>query len=107
MRLGHQQRRTRSDAVAVKRLLCWQCFTLSLSLFSYFPGLFCGPKPTASLLVHLGTGRHAVYGHEEKLLGLDFAEQMVDVSEYGSKDLFLRYPEMSIWIVGMRTWSVL
>jgi hypothetical protein len=62
-----------------------------------------GPEPSRALLVHLGAGSHAVHSHEEELLGLDLAKEVLDVIEDGDKDLLVGDSIMRVVAVGVGT----
>ena len=80
------------DAVAVEFFRVWHigrhlaaiCHDLlleALDLGRFFVALFGGAEATRTLLVHLGTRRHAVYGHVEELARSHNGEYAVDELE--------------------------
>ncbi|KZT53276.1 hypothetical protein CALCODRAFT_56918 [Calocera cornea HHB12733] len=99
---GQWRERTRRDAVAVERLLVRELLSLPLRLLADLLRLLGAPKPPAALLVHLCARRHPINSHEEELLGLDLAEEEVDVGEDGGVHLLLRQPEVGVPIVRVR-----
>lgn len=100
MVVGH----TWGDTVAVKGLLLWKFLPLPLCFLSDFPSFLGGTETSASLLVHLRSGRDAINSHEEELLWFNLAEKMVYIRKNGGKYLLLRHAEMSVAIVRMRTY---
>ena len=60
------------------------------------------PEPPTPLLVHLGSGGHAIHCHEEHLLGRNDPEENLDVVEDVIENLLLCDSEHGIAIVGMR-----
>ena len=81
---------TRCNTITVKSFLVRQLLSISYSLFPNILRLLCGPEAATALLIHLRTGCHAIDGHEEQLLRLDLAEQMLDVIEYLYEHLIFR-----------------
>lgn len=84
--------RSRSDAVRVKCIFFGHFYALTDCLFA-LP--FCvqrSPEPPCALLIHLGARSHSIDRHEEQLLRLDLAEQMLDVVEYLDEHFILADP---------------
>ncbi|KAK4127640.1 hypothetical protein N657DRAFT_220882 [Parathielavia appendiculata] len=94
---------TRRDAVAVKRLLLGQLLAFLDGLLAGLLGIQGSAKAAGALLVHLGTRRDTVDGHEKQLLGLDLAKEMFDVVEDGDEHLLLGETEVNIVRVLVRT----
>jgi len=58
-------------------------------LLLLYLGLLCGLEPTRPLLIHLGTGRHAIDGHVEQLPRPDDRKQLVNVVEHVEEHVVL------------------
>src|SRR5438128_928878 len=69
----------------------WHFYPLPDRLLVRGFGVESGPEPSRALLVHLGSGGDAVDGHKEEFLGLDLAEQVLDIVEYSDEHLVLAH----------------
>jgi hypothetical protein len=87
---------TGSDAVAVEWGLLGQLDAVADRLVHGLFGIQRRPESARTLLVHLGPRSDAVDGHEEELLGLDLAEQVLDVVENSDKHFLLGEPERDV-----------
>ena len=80
---------TRGNAVAVEWGLLGHFDTLLDSLLTSLFSVESSSETASTLLVHLGARGDTIDGHEEELLGLDLAKQMLDVVEDGNEHLVL------------------
>src|ERR1700761_4550899 len=73
------------NAVTVKGVFLWHFCAFFYSLLpSHFSVQGCS-KATSALLIHLCARGNAVYSHEKQLLGLDLAEEIFNIIEYGNE----------------------
>ena len=75
------------DTVAIESILFRHGHALPDSPLLGRFGIQCSPEASRALLVHLRARRDAVDGHEEQLLWLDLAKEMLDVIEDGDEHL--------------------
>ena len=101
------ERLTRSNTVTVECFFGRQLLSLSLCLLPHFARFLCRAETATSLLVHLCTRSHAIDGHKEQFLWLDFPKEMIHVGEYGGEDLVLGHAEMRVLVIGMRAFAAL
>ncbi|PWY79671.1 hypothetical protein BO70DRAFT_52842 [Aspergillus heteromorphus CBS 117.55] len=90
--LGHELG-TRGNAVTVEGILLGHLDTLRNRLLLGGFGVEGGPETSRALLVHLGSRGHTVDRHEEQLLGLDLAVQMLDIIKNGNEHLVFSHSE--------------
>src|SRR5271170_1589986 len=87
---GHE-RRARRDTVAIECVLLWHLRALFDSLFTRLLRIQRRAKATSALLVHLSPGCYPVDSHEEQLLRLDLAKEMLNVVEDLDKHFIFRH----------------
>src|ERR1700733_6022795 len=88
--LGHELRAWR-DTVAVECILLWHLRAFLDSLFTGLLRIQRCAKATSALLVHLSPGCYPVNSHEEQLLRLDLAKEMLNVVEDLDKHFIFRH----------------
>jgi hypothetical protein len=79
---------TWSNTVTVERFLFWHFHALLNSLVSSLFSFQGSTESTCTLLVHFGSWRNTVNGHEEQLLGFDLSKQMLNVVEDANEHFF-------------------
>ena len=90
LRQARHELGTGCDTVRVKRRFLRQLDALFDGLFTGHLSIERGTETSGTLLVHLGARRDTIDGHEEELLRLDLAKQMLDVIEDLDEHLVFR-----------------